>query len=246
MAEKRKKKIRLAPIIILACVIALAAGGIIVFRTCFKITEVTIEGTDIYTYEELYSYCFQDRNDDNMLLFKWTNSQADDPVIPFISKIVYETKGNHTIAIQVYEKNIAGYTEYKGTNMYFDKDGLVVESSKEIFEGVPKVTGLNFTSVVLYNQLEVDNPEAFSVIQNLWQYLGKYDITVDCINVDGDNTYSVYMGDVIVSLGAYDNKMGDKINELSCMIVQLSGMKGTLYLDDFDGTGENIIFKETE
>ena len=42
---------------------------------------------------------------------------------------------------RVYEKSVAGYVEYMGRYMYFDQDGIVVESSETRTEGIPQVTG---------------------------------------------------------------------------------------------------------
>lgn len=44
----------------------------------------------------------------------------------------------------MYEKNIVGYVHYLGKNVYFDKDGIVVESSDQEIEGVPLIKGLTF------------------------------------------------------------------------------------------------------
>ena len=60
-----------------------------------------------------------------------------------------------------------GYVEYLGTNLYFDKDGIVVESSSEILEGVPKISGLKFSEVTLYEKLPVEDDHVFQVILNL-------------------------------------------------------------------------------
>ena len=55
----------------------------------------------------------------------------------------------NTIRISVYEKALAGYVEYLGRYMYFDRDGTVVESSSERTRGIPQVTGLRFDYVVV-------------------------------------------------------------------------------------------------
>ena len=52
--------------------------------------------------------------------------------------------GQEVMYITVYEKAVIGYIRYMGCNMYFDKDGIVVESSTETFEKVPEIIGLKF------------------------------------------------------------------------------------------------------
>ena len=69
--------------------------------------------------------------------------------IPFISTLEVEALSAGHIRIRVYEKTIVGYVSYMGTNLYFDKDGMVVESSTEVLDGVPQISGLTFSEVTL-------------------------------------------------------------------------------------------------
>ena len=41
--------------------------------------------------------------------------------------------------VTIYEKAVVGYINYMGCNMYFDKDGIVVESSSKLYSGVPQI-----------------------------------------------------------------------------------------------------------
>lgn len=244
MAGKRRIRRKTVVLTVIALFILAATASFIYIKEKYKITEVIITGSDKYTYEQLYKYVFENRNDSNLLLFKYTNSRAPKPEIPFISKVDYVTKAPGTIEVTVYEKSIVGYVEYKGTNMYFDKDGMVVESSTEVFDDAVKVEGLEFRSIVVYEKLQVPDEKVFAVLNDLTQYLGKYGIKVDTIGVDGDNSLSVTIGEVLVLLGQSDAALADKVYELGCMAEKLAGLKGTLYLDKFDGNQSNIIFKE--
>lgn len=130
--------------------------------------------------------------------------------------------------------------------MYFDKDGIIVESSDEVFEDIPLITGLKYSRIVINEKLDVDNQSLFDSICDVTQYITKYGITVDSVNIEEDDSISVNIGEVKVLLGDNDNLMADKIYELSCMTEELEGLKGVLHLETFDGTGQNIIFKEAE
>ncbi len=151
-----------------------------------------------------------------------------------------------TIEVTVYEKSIVGYVEYKDSKMYFDKDGTVVESSTELLDGVVKVEGLDFYSIVVHEKLQVADMDIFPVLNDLTQYFSKYGITVDSVKVGEDNSISATVGGVKVLLGQNDDNMADKVYELGCMLDGLKGLKGTLYLDKFDKNTSNVIFKETE
>ena len=66
-------------------------------------------------------------------------------------------KSPHTLHVEVYEKGLLGYLymDSLGQNVYFDKDGFVVEMSTDVIEGVPQITGLTCGDAVLYEKLDV-------------------------------------------------------------------------------------------
>ena len=53
---------------------------------------------------------------------------------------------------------------HRGSYLYFDRDGIVVESSRIKLEDIPVITGLNFSRIVLHEQLKVQKEEMFTVI----------------------------------------------------------------------------------
>lgn len=50
---------------------------------------------------------------------------------------------------------------------YFDKDGIIVESTSETLPGVPKIAGLSFGHIVLHQPLPVEDISVFNEILNL-------------------------------------------------------------------------------
>lgn len=74
----------------------------------------------------------------------------------------------------MYEKNIVGYVHYLGKNVYFDKDGIVVESSDQEIEGVPLIKGLTFDRLTMHQALNVKDASIFGTILNITQLLDKY------------------------------------------------------------------------
>lgn len=55
----------------------------------------------------------------------------------------------------MFEKSVVGYVSNMSSYMYFDKDGIIVESSSEQLPGVPWITGLEYGKILLYEPLEV-------------------------------------------------------------------------------------------
>lgn len=129
-----------------------------------------------------------------------------------------------------------------GCNMYFDKDGIVVESSTDLYENVPQIDGLKFDSIVINTKLDVGNADIYNTILDLIQSFDKYDIDVDKVYFDASYNITLYMGDVKVSLGS-GKDFTDRLFELKQLSSRFGTLKGTLYLDDYNGDESSIIFK---
>ena len=164
--------------------------------------------------------------------------------IPFVDVMNVSILAPDTIKITVYEKALAGYVKYLDTYMYFDKDGIVVESANRELSGVPRITGLKFGHIALYQKLPVESEQIFEEILNLTQILSIYGLEVDRIQYNSFGEANLYMGNVEVVLGSNESLNG-KIAELCDMLPKLEGLSGTLYLDTYDetGTGGMYAFK---
>ena len=146
--------------------------------------------------------------------------------IPFIQKYDVEIQWPRGMYITVYEKAVIGYIRYMGCNMYFDKDGIVVESSTETFEKVPEIIGLKFNSIVLDSKLEVGDDEVFRHILDLTQSFDKYNLDVSKVYFDSSDNVILYIDEVKVYLGKSDDYT-DKLFELKQMETKFAGLKGS-------------------
>ena len=147
--------------------------------------------------------------------------------------------------ITVYEKPVIGYIRYMGCNMFFDKDGIVVESSTESYDKVPEIIGLKFNSKVLGSKLDVGDDDIFRQILDLTQSFDKYDLDVSKVYFDSSDNLILYIEEVKVYLGNSDDYT-DKLFELKQMETKFSGLKGTLYMQDYTKDSNAIIFKKDE
>jgi len=222
-------------------VILLLTGGIYYFLNKFTIKNITVEGSTHYTREEIIDMVIESPIDriSLALSLKYRNKQITDTA--FIQSIEVTVQSADTIRIQVYEKALAGYIEYLGQYMYFDKDGIVVEVSGQITEGVPQITGLDFNSVILHSPLPVDNPEVFGQILEITNLLTKYKLEVDKIYFNPSLEVTLYMDKVRVTLGQKD-KLTEKMMKLRDLAPHLVGLSGVLHLENADSSSDVITF----
>ena len=208
----------------------------------YTVTTVYVEGNVHYTNEEIIDMVMEGRYGNNSLLLSIKYKDKSIVGVPFVEKMDVSVMDPHTIKIEVYEKALAGYVEYLERYMYFDKDGIVVESSLEKTAGVPMVTGRVFDHVVLYEPLPVENPEIFSSILSITQLVNKYSLSIDRIYFGRDGSLMLYFDDVKVALGIGEN-LDEKIMKLQYMLPELRGKSGTLRMENYTEETKNISFE---
>jgi cell division protein FtsQ len=248
--EEKQEKIRfdrtkrlLIMTIVSVCLIAALAGGYAYIVRNYTVTTVHVEGNVHYSNEEIMDMVMGGRYGNNSLFLalKYRDKGIDD--IPFIQTMDVSIESKDTIRITVYEKALAGYVSYLGRYVYFDKDGIVVETSEEKTEGVPLVTGLQFDHVILHEPLPVEQPEVFDEILNITQQLAKYDLSADKIYFDSDYEVTLIFGEARISLGTNDN-LDEKIMKLQYILPDLQGKSGVLDMREYSEDTKTYTFEQ--
>lgn len=209
----------------------------------YTVTTVYVEGNVHYTNEEIMEMVMGGRFGNNSLFLslKYKDKGMED--IPFIQAMDVEIEAKDTIRIIVYEKALAGYVSYLGRYMYFDKDGIVVETSMEETAGIPQVTGLSFDHVILHEPLPVERPEVFDEVLNITQQLAKYSMSADRIYFDTDYQVTLMFGEAKVALGD-DQYIDEKIMKLQYILPSLAGKEGTLNMREYSEDTKSYSFEQ--
>ena len=224
--------------VILAIVLLI---GILLFAT--QIKEIEVTGNQHYTEEQIIDLIFDEKWSKNSAYCYYENKFQEPKSIPFIEEYKVEFQSPSKVRVVVFEKSVVGYVSYMSSYMYFDKDGIIVESSGEQLNGVPWVTGMEFGHIVLHQPLPVDNQAIFEQILNLTQILSLNNIRVDKINYNNFMEAELYIDDILVELGN-DDSLNGKITELKDILDsgEINGLAGTLYLDNYDENNSNPIY----
>lgn len=233
-----KQKIIMSVAVVL--LVAFAALAFLLLH--YRVTNVEVIGNNHYSEQEIKDMVLKGNALDNSLLLsvKYRNKSIRD--IPFIESMDVEVIGADSIRIMVYEKSLAGCVTYLGKYMYFDREGIVVESAQEVTDGVPEITGLQFGYVQLYERLPVEDESIFKEILNLTQLLDKYEISADKIYFDPDMKVTLYFGDARVRLGS-GSRIDEKIMQLSVMVPAIEGKSGVLDMTDFSENTKSLTFE---
>jgi cell division protein FtsQ len=162
--------------------------------------------------------------------------------IPFVDTMEISLKDPQTLHIKVYEKGMMGYLYISSIdeNAYFDKDGIVVETSSEVIDGTPQIRGLDCEQVVLYEKLPVDSTKLREIL-TLTQALKRNDLIPDAITYGGENEPVLTYGKIKVQMGSLD-LLTQKVERLAKIKPELTGLAGTLHLENWTEETTNIVF----
>lgn len=235
---------RIAVLSTLICLLlAIAAAAYIYVMDNYTVTTVYVEGNIHYTNDEIIDMVMTGKYGNNSLFLslKYRDKGIDN--VPFVETMDVTIEKKDTIRITVYEKAIAGYVSYLGRYMYFDKDGIIVETSEESTPGIPQVTGLMFDHIVLHEALPVENKEVFQDILNITQMLSKYSLSVDKIYFAPDYQVTLIFGDVQIAMGDSAD-LDEKIMKLQYLLPSLEGREGVVDMREYTEETNMITFEE--
>ncbi len=240
--EKRKKKAKRKKVLIfLLLFVCVAAISVYIGIEGFRIEKVEVSGNELYTDKQIKDSVLNDKYSWNALYVIAKHRFFHKKEMPFIDEMEIELLSMHAIRINIYEKAMIGYLTTNNQNVYFDKDGFVVEISKRLIENVPRVEGITCPKVVVYEKLNFEDDRALSLLLTFSQQLQKYGLSPDTMVFNGNNDLSAHFEDLTVCVGDAEYLV-EKMMRLANIMSQVSGKKGTLHLENWTPLTTDIIF----
>lgn len=234
-----KKKKGVAVLVVLLVI----AAALVVLFTQFKIRKITFTGNKHFSDREMYAELQKHGFVDNTVIF-FLRYKIDPPKdVPFVEDMDCQITGRNSLKVDIYEKTMAGCIENMGDYMYFDRNGIVLESSSEKFDDVPLITGLKFDSAVINEKLPFKDKKTVRQILNITQLIRKYKLSIDSVRFADDQVYLV-SGDIEVALGSpsdVDEKMAELPNMLEA--ARKRKLKGILHMEKFDVSNGTATFQ---
>ena len=230
-------------IVVLAALAVLFILGLS-FAGVFRVRQVTVTGNAYYTKEEVVDLLLDEGSLQNTLLVYLRYKYQEHPEIPFIDDFEVTMDSWQSLKIRVYEKNMVGYVRHLGQDVYFDKDGIVVESSTQELEGIPQISGVTFDSLAIHQPLSVEDPTIFDTILSITKLLTKYDLDPDEIRFGAGGELFLQLGDVKVALGTGEN-LDEKISRLKQLEGDLKDKSGTLHMENWSEENTDVPFEKS-
>ncbi len=215
---------------------------VILLLVSLRIREVEVNGNRRYTEKQITEEIFDTPLSRSLLFCYMNNRFGEHKTIPFVQDYEIHFKGLLSVKVIVYEKSVVGYVTYMGSNLYFDKDGIIVESTTEKLESIPRVDGLSYDHIVLGQKLPVEEGDIFPHVLELTQVLAVNGIDADSIRFakNGDSTVSI--GRLRVRMGPFES-MDAKLIELRDILKSHPDLSGVLHLEDYDPNNAKPQFR---
>ena len=248
MERKLKKKTR-EPFwnrnmkLITICLVIVFIAVIIIANCTLK--NIVIEGSSRYTEEELEKKLITKATDKITILFYLREKLSKNKVIPFIEAYDVQYEDKNSIKIQVYEKLVIGCIEIMGSYMYFDKDGMVVESSDERLDDVPLIEGLKYDQVILYEQLKVQKSALYDTILNLTKLIHLHELPVQSISFNSDFEVTLQCDGHVILCGKHDN-YDEQIATVKSLLESAGDEKYSFDLKNYSKNETRVIAKPLE
>ncbi len=233
--NSRKRRRWLVFILLLFIIITIIYFG-------FNITQINVMGCDYYTEEQIIEKVIVNKRDHNSIYLYLKNLFVKPTEIPFIQQYDIEIVNRSTIDINVYEKTMIGCIRYMGQILYFDKDGMIVESSNRKIDYVPFVVGLQYEKLVLHEKLELEQEKLLDTILNITQLIRKYELSIETITFTSNHEIILISGDIRILLGKHD-VYDEQMANLANIMPKTIGLKGELDMEDFSEEDETFIFR---
>ena len=232
--------------VLISITISILLGFVIIFFVG-KIKNISIIGCEFYTEEEIKEKVINNIITQNSLGLFLTYQLKKETEIPFVEKIDVNMISWDSVEIIVYEKAMVACIKYMGEYLYFDKDGVIVESTTEPIENIPLIEGVTFQKMNLHEKLEVKEEGIFEKILGISQLLSKYELDLDKVAFEYDKSVTLYTGNIRVKLGKKE-RYDEQIAELSKLlpIAQRRKLKGVLNMENFKEGQDRTILQVEE
>ncbi len=216
--------------------------GVYAYLNSFKLKEVKVSECEYADAEMIAQIVSEKATADNTLALCLTCKLKPIEGIQFVDKIEIDYLSKNSVSVTVYEKALAGCVEYMNSYIYFDKDGIVLDSSLEMVSGVPFIKGLEFDSWEVGKKLPIEDERRFKAILNVTQLIEKYQLDIDGIKFTASNELVLTHDKITIELGEGEYLEIQMMN-LGSILEGLEGKEGTLNMKDFDSDNATASFK---
>ncbi|MBO4591105.1 MAG: hypothetical protein J5684_00905 [Eubacterium sp.] len=216
--------------------------GAVAYLSTFSVADIEVNGCVMSSEDEVKKAVMDNAYINNTLVMYLQNKIKPVKDVAFVAKMDVEYVSKNKISVDVYEKSVAGCIEYMESFVYFDKDGIVLETAKVRYDKIPNIKGLTVKSWEIGKELPVENKKRFNTILNITQLVDKYDLDIRGIEFTVDGEVVLRHDNIEIELGEGKN-LPIQLMNLGSILKELEGKSGVLYMKEFDSENSTASFK---
>jgi cell division protein FtsQ len=153
--------------------------------------------------------------------------------------------GRNSICITVDEDIPVGCIRYLDSYIYFDREGVFIDSAMERNESIPFYSGIVPDYVFKGEELPINKKNLLDSAVILAEIFQKNDMLPDYITSDSSGDLSMQYGDILVQLGKPEY-LEDKMARVLAILPKLEGETGTLHLENINENVKTVTFELEE
>ncbi len=222
---------------------SILAAGLIFFFAYFKVDEVEVMGSSHYSEKEVRKMVLRGPLASNSVLAPLLYTKRETEDIPFVKGYVVNQVNRNTICISVKEEKPVGCIPYLDSYIYFDRNGIFIESSKKRNETIPYFDGISVKHVIKDEELPIKWKTVLNTAVALATIFQNNETIPDQIEFDENYQISLLYGEITVMLGK-DEFLEDKMTRAVAILPLIAGRKGILHLESVTDTEKTITFEE--
>ena len=162
--------------------------------------------------------------------------------ISFIDAVEVSYINPNEVLITVKEKQSIGCVRYLDCYVYFDREGIAIESSVKRDEEILYFEGMEPDFVCLNQPLSVSSEQFLDAALSLSQMIEAGSRHPDNIRFDEKSMLTLTYGTIQVKLGK-NQYLDDKMARMEAILPQIEGQKGTLHLENITSEKKIITFE---
>lgn len=238
--ESKKNRV----LLLLVFILAVFGTGIYFLVTDFSIKNIEISGNDTYTEYELMDAMKKDGYVGNTLLMIVENQLFGQTYLPFVEKVTMSYDDTHVLKVKVKEKLRAGVFQYGDKYVYFNEEGIALESRNTLFSGVPVVTGVEFSKMKLKKKIPAKD-NYFRTIVAITKKIAAWELDISEIHFDGEDDITLYSSKYKIYLGS-SAYLDGKMSRISSILdaVSKKHKKGTIDMHLYTDEKPVITYKK--
>ncbi len=242
--ERRRKlrKRRLVAFFIVFIILLLCVGATLSFTVFFPIDNIYVNGSKIYSAEEILAECEITKGDNLFAVSRAKTENILKKKLPYIESIAFERKLPGSLKLTV--KDAVEFAGYKTDDVYYivSSEDWVLEKSLEQPENLLIITA-NGVVCKVGTKIEFKDITQREIVTELTSALKQENINVTQIDIS--NTLEIKLnveGRLEVNLGTQNNII-EKIKHLNGMLKKIPNEKsGKINLSMWSNTNKNGTF----